>query len=83
MLISQVKLINKRRLASYSNTCKGIQTILINISHDYNVVINPYSSHHSIMKLIIIRNDCNRQVLPISEGIAETQANLTLERVIT
>jgi hypothetical protein len=35
------------------------------------------------MKLIILRNDCNGQVLPISEGIAETWANLNLARVIT
>jgi hypothetical protein len=35
------------------------------------------------MKLIILWNDCNRQVLPISEGIAETRANLNLARVIT
>jgi hypothetical protein len=35
------------------------------------------------MKLIILRNDCNEQVLPISEGITETRANLNLARVIT
>jgi hypothetical protein len=35
------------------------------------------------MKLIILRNDCNGQVLSISEGIAETRANLNLARVIT
>jgi hypothetical protein len=35
------------------------------------------------MKLIILRNDCNGQVLPISEGIAKTGANLYLARVIT
>jgi hypothetical protein len=29
--------------------------MLINISHDYNVVINPYSSYHNIMKLIVLR----------------------------
>jgi hypothetical protein len=56
---------------------------LINISHDYNVVINPYSYHQIIMKLIILRNYCNGQVLPISEGIAETRANLYLARVIS
>jgi hypothetical protein len=56
---------------------------LINISHEYNVVINPYSSHHSIMKLIILQNDCNGQVLPISEGIAKTRANLNLARIIS
>jgi hypothetical protein len=41
---------------------------LININHDYNVVIDPYSYHHIITKLIILRNDCNGQVLPISGG---------------
>jgi hypothetical protein len=35
------------------------------------------------MKLIILRNDCNGQVLPISEGIMETRANLNLAREIT
>jgi hypothetical protein len=35
------------------------------------------------MKLIILWNDCNRQVLPISEGIVETRANFNLARVIT
>jgi hypothetical protein len=57
--------------------------MLINISHDYKVVINPYSYHHNIMKLIILQNDCDGQVLPIPEGIAETRANLNLARVIT
>jgi hypothetical protein len=55
-----------------------MQAILIIINHDYNIVIDPYSYHHIIMKLIIIRNDCNGQVLPITEGIAETRANLNL-----
>jgi hypothetical protein len=47
-----------------------MQAILINIGHDYQVIIHPYSDHHNIMKaiLIILRNDCNRQVLPISKG---------------
>jgi hypothetical protein len=35
------------------------------------------------MKLIILRNDCNGQVLPISEGITETRANLNLASEIT
>jgi hypothetical protein len=35
------------------------------------------------MKFIILRNDYNGQVLPISEGIVETQANLNLAREIT
>jgi hypothetical protein len=51
---------------------QSIQAILIIINHDYNVVIDPYSYHHIIMKLIIQWNDCNGQVLPISEGIVET-----------
>jgi hypothetical protein len=35
------------------------------------------------MKVKLLLNDCNRQVLPISEGITETRANLNLPRVIT
>jgi hypothetical protein len=35
------------------------------------------------MNLIILRNDYNGQVLPISEGITETRANLNLARKIT
>jgi hypothetical protein len=42
--------------------------MLINNKHDYKVVIDPYSYHHNIMMLIIPWNDCNGQVLPISEG---------------
>jgi hypothetical protein len=35
------------------------------------------------MKVELLLNDCSEQVLPISEGIAETRANLNLARVIT
>jgi hypothetical protein len=35
------------------------------------------------MKVELLLNDYNGQVLPISEGIAETRANLNLARVIT
>jgi hypothetical protein len=35
------------------------------------------------MKVELLLNDCNGQVLPISEGIAETRANLNLAREIT
>jgi hypothetical protein len=35
------------------------------------------------MKIELLLNDCNRQVLPISEGITETRANLNLIRKIT
>jgi hypothetical protein len=44
---------------------------LINISHDYKVVINPYSYHHIIMKLIILRLDSVNKQSPIFEGVAE------------
>jgi hypothetical protein len=71
MLINPVNLVNMRRFASYSNTGKVIQTILINISLDYNVVINPYSSHHSIMKLIILRLDSANKLSLISERVVE------------
>jgi hypothetical protein len=45
--------------------------MLINIRHDYNVVIDPYSYHHIIMKLLILCLDAVNKPSPISEGIAE------------
>jgi hypothetical protein len=54
---------------------QSIQTILINISHDYNVVINPYSSHHSPMKLIVLRLNTVNKPSPMSEGVAEIWTN--------
>jgi hypothetical protein len=75
MLISQVPLINMRRFAPYSNTCKGIQAILIIINHDYNVVIDPYSYHHIIMKLIILRLNTANKPSPMSEGVMEIRIN--------
>jgi hypothetical protein len=50
---------------------------LINISHDYKVVINPYSYHHIIMKLIIQRLNTVNKPSPMSEGVAEIRINLT------
>jgi hypothetical protein len=82
MLFSQVKVINIIGL-HYILNMQCIQAILIIINHDYIVVIDPYSYHHIIMKLIILRNVCNGHVLPISEGIMETRATLNLARVIT
>jgi hypothetical protein len=73
MLISQVPLINMRRFASYSNTCKGIQAILIIINHDYNIVIDSYSYHHIIIKLIILHLNTMNKPSPMSEGVAETR----------
>jgi hypothetical protein len=55
--------------------CKGIQAILIKISHDYNVVINPYSYHHNIMKLIILRLGVGNKSSPISEGVTKIRIN--------
>jgi hypothetical protein len=52
-----------------------MQTILINISHDYNVVINPYSSHRSIMKLIILRLDSANKPSPTSGGVTKIRIN--------
>jgi hypothetical protein len=48
---------------------------LININHDYNVVIDPYSYHHIIMKLIILRLDSANKPSPISEGVTEIRIN--------
>jgi hypothetical protein len=47
----------------------------MNISHDYNVVINPYSPHHSIMKLIILRLDSANKPSSMSEGVVEIRIN--------
>jgi hypothetical protein len=44
---------------------------LINISRDYNVVIHPYSSHHNIMKLIILCLGAANKPSPMSEGVME------------
>jgi hypothetical protein len=48
---------------------------LINISHDYKVVINPYSYHHSFMKLIILHLDLVNKSSPMSEGVTEIWIN--------
>jgi hypothetical protein len=47
------------------------QAILINISHDYNVVIDPYSYHHIIMKFIILR--LNTAAAPADSGEPEAR----------
>jgi hypothetical protein len=74
MSISQVKLINLRRFASYSKHSKIFNFFII-ISHDYKVVINPYSYHHIIMKLIILRLNTANKPSPISDGVAEIRIN--------
>jgi hypothetical protein len=51
------------------------QVLLINISHDYNVVIDPYSYHHIIMNLIILHLDLTNKPSPISEGVVKIQIN--------
>jgi hypothetical protein len=48
---------------------------LIIINHDYNVVIDPYSYHHVIMKLIILHLNTVNKPSPISEGVAEIRIN--------
>jgi hypothetical protein len=48
---------------------------LVNISHDYNVVIDPYSYHHIIMKLIILRLGAENKPSHISEGVTEIRIN--------
>jgi hypothetical protein len=48
---------------------------LIIINHDYNVVIDPYSYHHMIMKLIILRLNTANKPSPMSEGVTEIRIN--------
>jgi hypothetical protein len=69
MLISQVKLISMRRFASYSKHAKLV------INHGYNVVIDPYSYHNIIMKLIILRLNIANKPSPMSEGVAKIWIN--------
>jgi hypothetical protein len=45
------------------------------MSHDYNVVIDPYSYHHIIMKLIILYLNTAKKPSPMSEGVAEIRIN--------
>jgi hypothetical protein len=49
--------------------------MLIIINHDYNVVIEPYSYHHIIMKLIILRLGAANKPSPMSEGVTEIRIN--------
>jgi hypothetical protein len=44
---------------------------MINISFDYTVGINPYSSHPGIMKLIILRLGVANKPSLISESVTE------------
>ncbi len=75
MLISQVKLINMGRFASYSKHAKVSKQYWLS-SHDYKVVITPNSYHHiMIMKLIILRLDAANKPSPISEGVMEIRIN--------
>jgi hypothetical protein len=48
---------------------------LINISHDYKVLIKPYSYHHNIMKLIILHLDSTNKPSPMSKGVMEIRIN--------
>jgi hypothetical protein len=48
---------------------------LIIINHDYNVVIDPYSYHHIIMKLVILRLNTANKPSPMSQGVAEIRTN--------
>jgi hypothetical protein len=45
------------------------------MSHDYNVVIDPYSYHNIIMKLIILCLNTVNKPSPMSEGVAEIRIN--------
>jgi hypothetical protein len=45
------------------------------ISHDYKVVITPYSYHHIIMKLINLCLDSMNTPSPMSKGVVEIRIN--------
>jgi hypothetical protein len=42
-------------IRTHSCSSKVSKQFFININHDYKVVIHPYSYHHNVMKLIILR----------------------------
>jgi hypothetical protein len=49
--------------------------MFINVSHDYKVVINPYSYHHIIMKLIILHLGAANKPSLMSMGVMEIRIN--------
>jgi hypothetical protein len=69
MLISQVPFINMRRFASYFKHAK------VSKQYCYNVVNDPYSYHHIIMKLIILHLNTANKPSSMSEGVTEIQIN--------
>jgi hypothetical protein len=82
MLIIQVKLINMRRFAFYSKHVKISKQYWLT-SHDYSVVINPYSSHHNIMKLIILRLDAANKYHSFPRVSQRFESIVNLAREIT
>jgi hypothetical protein len=56
----------------------NMQRYLSNIDYHklyYNVVIDPYSYHHIIMTLIILRLNTTNKPSPMLEGVMEIQIN--------
>jgi hypothetical protein len=49
--------------------------MLIIINHDYHVVIDPYSYHHIIMNLIILRLNTANKPSPVSESVMKIRIN--------
>jgi hypothetical protein len=45
------------------------------MNHDYNIVIDPYSYHHIVMKLIILHLNIVNKPSPMSEGVTEIRIN--------
>jgi hypothetical protein len=75
MLISQVKFINMRTIASYSKHAEVSKQYWLS-SHDHKVVITPNSYHHiMIMKLIILHLDAANNPSPMSKGVVEIRIN--------
>jgi hypothetical protein len=75
MLISQIKFINMRTIASYSKHAEVSKQYWLS-SHAYKVVITPSSYHHIvIMQLIIWCLDVESKPSPMSKGVTEIWIN--------
>jgi hypothetical protein len=83
MIISQVILISRDRLASYAKCAKVKQYIDITFGHDYkivNVTHNPHNNHaHHLMSTF----EHSGQASPISKGVTEIRVNSHFTREIT
>jgi hypothetical protein len=85
MIISQVKLIDNNRLATYAkHAMKSQSTSFSTINFDYQVVIlNITINLIWPSEMALLGNDCSEQASPITEGVVKIRINIHLAREIT